>query len=1084
MSGDNKYLRILVPVLLMLAGLVQLPAAGAVAAPVAPVASYYVDPVNGVNGELPQGTASDRPWKTVLWASQKIRQAHPGSQAGVELNLRAGVLHPFSVFDQLKGTAEKPFVIRPYGGDTITFDGSEPALREPGAWTAVPGRANEWVSRDFDTAKNDRIALGRMTGTRQLLIAYSELNDLRATNESYVVTPLSDPRDAFGRARDKKGNLTQTKVPFVYMGPGTQFEWLNAEHTRGRVHLRLAPTHFNAPGIQDYPGSTNPATVAVARNSGVAANFGTVENTVVRNAVFQNGGHTTVGVQAEARNVTFDHCQVYGTRFGAQISGQDIHFENCTFDGGLAPWTTRSDVKEEYSYEDVAGCATGKHGFCHNGLGAHSHDILVMSHGDRISYDHCTFRNAHDGLQVQGARVEVAHSLFEDLNDETFQPAGTVADVRFHENVVRGALNPLSFAGNPAPGPIYIYRNVVDQRVPTRGFRVLPPDVDAPWIWRYGADFKNGNKPIPEVHVYQNTFISSHSIDKGSNQTVFFSTAATAPRSYLNNIHLALNLDKPLSNLPDAGSPASAGGNVWYRFQGATSPLFVGPKGPIYFDFASLHADRPDWEVGSLYLDPHLANFTDEYFEYADGQPNTDYRPVADVGGIPLPAGLPDVAAFAGTVHAGALPASAPPLSVGPVDGATVLPAAGVPVANAGNDQTVAVADGDGFAPIALDASASRDPEAGTLSYAWRVKGKLASTAVSPTLQLPEGEHVVRLVVTDSTGKTDSDAVVVRVVEPLPGNNRLANPGFEADSASDWTLPPGASLTSTPIEVHSGAHALKIGQAAVAQQVKQRVAVTPGATYVASGWMRTQRLTPAFSTLKANVIGTDRTILETRTIQSLRGNSPYAYAEQVIVAAKDAAFIELIDTVDAGTGTGSVELDDLRVRDRNAATNGGFESRAPDASDQSSPGWELKAGARVTNDPAVAHAGQRSLDFRVGVQVRIASQTVPHVPGRSYRVSAWVRTDGATKPPIFAIQCITSTGINTGAPLSLPVPLSEGTYRLVQRTLLAADLPANTATLRLTLRFPDDCPMAPNPCPMGPNPGAVHFDDVLLEVLP
>jgi hypothetical protein len=35
--------------------------------------SYYVDPVEGVDGELPRGTARNLPWKTVRWASEKIR---------------------------------------------------------------------------------------------------------------------------------------------------------------------------------------------------------------------------------------------------------------------------------------------------------------------------------------------------------------------------------------------------------------------------------------------------------------------------------------------------------------------------------------------------------------------------------------------------------------------------------------------------------------------------------------------------------------------------------------------------------------------------------------------------------------------------------------------------------------------------------------------------------------------------------------------------------------------------------------------------------------------------------------------------
>src|SRR5207249_1740456 len=129
-------------------------------------------------------------------------------------------------------------------------------------------------------------------------------------------------------------------------------------------------------------------------------------------------------------------------------------------------------------------------------------------------------------------------------------------------------------------------------------FRTLPPDADPAWIWRYGADFKNG--AMPELHVYQNTFISSHDIDKGSWVSLLFASEPTAPRSYSNNIHLALNLDRALSPLPAQGGLGSAAGNVWYRFHGTSAPLFYDSSNS-YFDFAALHAARPDWEVGSLY---------------------------------------------------------------------------------------------------------------------------------------------------------------------------------------------------------------------------------------------------------------------------------------------------------------------------------------------------------------------------------------------------------------------------------------------------------------------------------------------------
>lgn len=1054
--------------------------------------AYYVDPVNGA--DVLAGGTSAAPWKTVAYAIARIASKPAAQQLGTILNLRGGQIYPSVVFpSNLNGSAAEPIVVQPWlgavgGSQGITFDAGLPALQvqNNNAWEPVPaaegGVPGEWRTKLSIPTNGTRYAWGQLMASQNRLINYEELGDLRAQNESFVSVPLSDPRPALGPSLS---NLTH-KFPFVYLGPGIAFEFDNAAHTSGRIHARLAPTHFNAPGMIDYAGEMDPNRLAlsIANKSAVALTV-LSQHIVFNNVVAQNGGQTTLVIGDPAGDVTFDHCKVYGARIGMRVglTGGGVTFRHCTFDGGLAPWTTRADVKESYNYVGPPDCPKDGDGRCFNGLGSSTSDILVSHTGNDSLYDHCTFRRGHDGIQIEGQRVEIRSSLFEDMNDEVIRFFHQAVDVQVHENLVRQALVPLSFSDNPTGGPLYIYRNVFDQRVPTRGERVLRPDADPPWIWRYGQDFKNG--AMPELHVYQNTFVSSGLVDKDSWVSQLFRSDPTAQREYMNNIHLVLDADLPVSRVPSPGTPAHTAGNVWFRYQSPNSAIFSTAT-TSYSDLASLHADRPDWEVGSLYQDPQLANFTDEYFLYADpqsnavlnpvagGLPNTDYRPLANVGGVALPPGLPDVPAYAGVLHAGALPANAPPLAVG-VDGVTVLPVPGTPVARAGNDQTVMDADGDGFENVAFDGTASSDPEGGALTYAWSIQGRVVSTAAAPTLLLPEGKHVVRLVVTDPTGRTDSDAVVVRIVAPLPGDNRLANPGFESTDTSDWTLPPGSVLTAATGEVHSGALALKLYQSAAAQVVKQRVAVTPGATYVTSGWMKTQGLTPGvWSTLRADVLDSSGSVLETRMIQIQGMTSSYAYAEQVIVAGPTATAIEIVDTVDAGAGSGTVYLDDLRVRDRNQLTNGGFEVPSPDGSDQHAPpGWAFGRLGAISSTVSLAHGGRRSLELasQPAVDAIVTSQPFPYVSGRSYRVSAWVRTNGATVAPTFQIRPFSTAGARLSE-ITVAQALSEGHSTLVERTLSPADLQAGTASLEVLLTLTAGAP------------GTVHFDDFLVEMLP
>jgi hypothetical protein len=101
------------------------------------------------------------------------------------------------------------------------------------------------------------------------------------------------------------------------------------------------------------------------------------------------------------------------------------------------------------------------------------------------------------------------------------------------------------------------------------------------------------------------------------------------------------------------------------------------------------------------------------------------------------------------------------------------MAANGAPVANAGPDQTITDANGDGMEVITFNGSASTDPDGTIVSYNWQKNGNPFGNTASFSVIQPVGTHIVTLTVTDNQGATSTDTVVVTINHPAPPPGNL-----------------------------------------------------------------------------------------------------------------------------------------------------------------------------------------------------------------------------------------------------------------------------------------------------------------------
>ncbi|MFH1670689.1 MAG: PKD domain-containing protein, partial [Patescibacteria group bacterium] len=103
------------------------------------------------------------------------------------------------------------------------------------------------------------------------------------------------------------------------------------------------------------------------------------------------------------------------------------------------------------------------------------------------------------------------------------------------------------------------------------------------------------------------------------------------------------------------------------------------------------------------------------------------------------------------------------------------------PTANAGDDQTLRDADGNGREQVTLDGLGSNDDDT-IVSYEWKEGSNVLGSDPILSVSIPVGMHTITLTVEDDEGETDTDGVLVLVEDNQPP---------VADAGDDQTISDG-----------------------------------------------------------------------------------------------------------------------------------------------------------------------------------------------------------------------------------------------------------------------------------------------------
>lgn len=632
-------------------------------------AEYFVDSDKGMDTATGMANAPVKSLKPIL---AKVK---PGDT----VNLK-GIFLGYTDLRGIKGAAGAPITFQSTGAPAV-FDGGRREFREVNTkqWERVPAAEHpapdEWRSTMEIPDSGYR---GQFLDTKYRLLTYSTWGDFRSTNETWAyITDPADPRPSV-QMTNGKGVLAKTRAPWCYYGPGVKF---NSETKR--LHIRLSPTHHGVtgPGVAEYTGETDPNKLRLAVTAYDDTTFGVeaCQYLTFRNIDIQNGGNWLGPVNGNT-DITFDHCHFYpGTyplRFGQ--TNKRIFLTNCLHDGGMPPWSFRSEFKDVYNYLTPDGQLSEN-----DQVRKTQRTLLSFEAADsEISYNE--FRHGHD-VYFSGARSKFDHNLVENIHDDSmYLIANPNVDMDVFQNYFHHCLTVFSFGAGDSGNKRRFYRNVVDVREPVVSFR--PDGKQGHDAFRTGAIFKNTQGTYT---FYQNTFVTLAE-DMRDSFSLYSVIDKVHPRMSFNNIFVSLNPKITLSFLDRPDQPVQDDGNLWYRAGKSDAPLFRywpygdQKRGGTFATLKDYQASPlfeatkanypPGAEASSIVADPKFMSFSEEKV-----MPGDDLRLAADSpargAGIVLPADLPDPLRpkDGSKPDIGAFPYGAEPLKVG-IDGRYTVP--------------------------------------------------------------------------------------------------------------------------------------------------------------------------------------------------------------------------------------------------------------------------------------------------------------------------------------------------------------------------------------------------------------------------